>query len=219
MKKTLSMALALVLTFAMLFTFVGCDDSKEGGNDKGGKKVDPIVGTWEVEVDMADAILESMGELAEFFEIDEFEVTFTFEFEEDGEYKLEIDEKQYKKAFKAIDFETAMTKYLEALIKAEGVEMTVEELLASQGTSIEELVAESYSDETIEDSIDEINKKGFYKVDDDKLYLADDEDDFDDDLYYEIDLDDDKLKIKSYSDEEDTEDTFYGLYPVTFKKN
>ena len=217
MKKVLSLSLVLMLVLSLLVSLTACDNN---GGDKGKKedKVDPIVGTWEAKIDMADGLNENLGEMSEFFDIDEFEVTFTIEFQEDGDYEIDADDKEYKAALKSIDFKKGMTKYLEALLEAEGVDMSVEEYLASAGMDLDELVDEAFSDEALEEAIKESETKGVYKVKGDKLYMAEDEDDFDDDKYIKIDIDDDELTFEEFSDEDDDDSDFAGLYPVTFEK-
>ena len=128
MKKCGITLSVLLLTLCLLLS--GC-----GGSDK-----DKFVGTWSANVDMTDIINDSLAEdpeTAEYFTVDNFGMTLLFTFEEDGSYKITADEDAFAKSCDSL-IETiteGATKYLEDTAKAEGLDMTADDMLGICGAS------------------------------------------------------------------------------------
>ncbi len=214
MKKLLSLLLVLVLTLSLAFMATACsssDDDDDDDDDKPSvsqKKDDDdededevtIEGKWEAELDLADFINEMMEdemgvELDKKFK--NLNVTVVMEFDKD-EVELSMEATGIEKAIKK-QMPDVLTAVLETMLEEQDLDMTLDELLESQGTSIDELVEESLEDmdfDDLEGSLDEFETSS-YELDGDKLYLFDDEKDEDD--YVEIKLTSKKLVFESFS--------------------
>ncbi len=166
MKKALSIVLTLVLTASIALLGCGC-----GGDGKNGKKKssDPMIGTWETEIDYADMYkgMFTSNEL----DLDELMLTETITLKEGGKctYKREIDSKNREK------LQEAMLDYYD---------LTEEEFEDERNITIEKYVENMLNGVLMEESDN-------YTVKDDKLYIYEDE--LDEDDYYAFELDGDTL--------------------------
>lgn len=83
--KKLKKISALLLVFVLVLAFAAC-----------GKSDMSAVGTWSVKMDLSAAMKEELG--SEFSDFDApFSFTVYLDFNEDGSYKMYVDEKRPKK--------------------------------------------------------------------------------------------------------------------------
>ncbi len=166
MKKKIAALLSLIMLLSVML--VGC-----GGSAKG----DGIVGTWTGEQDMTD-MMNSMfaadPDMAEYLSVDRFAVTITMEFKKDETYSMTVDRDALEDTLDEFiaDLSAGMEDYLAASLEDAGLEMSVEDFLAMQGMSMDDLMAEAFSEEMVDDMISEMECEGNYKVKDGELFLS-----------------------------------------------
>lgn len=213
MKKVMSMLMVVVLVLAMMTMFAGC------GND-----ADKLVGTWTSEVDMTQIINEELAAdptLAGFFTINDFRIVMIMTFNEDGTYCSTVDAESVTTAMEGLldDMETGIVAMLQAELDASGLDMSVEDMLAMSGMSLEDLMAEMKSalenEGIVEQVTAEATMEGNYEVKGDKLFLSDGlEYDVDPAIYEVIELDGNTMTwIENVGSDE------LGLYPIMFTKS
>ena len=213
MKKVMSMLMVVVLVLAMMTMFAGC------GND-----ADKLVGTWTSEVDMTQIINEELAAdptLAGFFTINDFRIVMIMTFNEDGTYCSTVDAESVTTAMEGLldDMETGIVAMLQAELDASGLDMSVEDMLAMSGMSMEDLMAEMKialeNEGIVEQVTAEATMEGNYEVKGDKLFLSDGlEYDVDPAIYEVIELDGNTMTwIENVGSDE------LGLYPIMFTKS
>lgn len=209
MKKLLALLMVLVMALGL----AAC-----GGNK--------LVGEWEATLELADAINAQFASedpaVAEYLSVDEFNIKLTMTFDKDGTYSMEVDEDSVEEAVEALktSMSSGMRRYMEAMIEDTGVNMTVDELLQSQNTTLDELIESAFGAEMVEAMVGEMNVKGQYLVEDGKLYTNDDEDeeiDTDKDEAADFELDGDELKLEA-PDDSDDEEMMDELFPLELKR-
>ena len=178
MKKLLSVVLtvALVLSFTLI---AGCFDKAEKA----------FYGDWEAEIDLSDSFAEALGdagdEVAEAFKNAKLATKLNMSFKEDGTFSTEIDEDALVESFKSNKdtFAEYFTAYFEQLLEGSGV--SVEDALASQGMSLDSLIDNALDEgvAAMKESLSDTSQSGKFKVDGNKLYLAEDGKDFSDEEY------------------------------------
>lgn len=214
MKKFKSI-LALLLALVVMFTFFGCaeqeDDDKKSDKESTSQNSDKndddkdreeekeedtgIVGEWEGTVDLSviyNPLFEQMlGEdLAKYLELDSFDVRVTFNFEEDGEYDLVFNKRDFEDALEDASkiWVDGYYDIIELAIEDAGLDMTADEYAQEAlGCTIEEYVSSVMVVDT-----SSLEQSGNYELDGNKLYV-DEEDE-----YYIIALDGDELEFKEY---------------------
>lgn len=188
-KKLAAVLLALVLVVSLC----ACDNSPE-------KK---LYGTWTYEMDLASLIDQAMEEeLGESIAVDaELKLPMVFTFNKDKTFTLEVSKEDLKSGFGT---------YLEAL-KDAVVEMMYQQA-EEMGLSREnfdqafaatyESTVEEYCDELMDSLVDDslfedmtTNWAGTYRVRDDRLYVADTEEELSEDVYLTYTLEADTLSI------------------------
>ncbi len=181
MKKRLSILLVIVMVFAMMATVVGCDSDKEGNASQGGSApVDPtptpdpeptpepedeeegIVGKWEAKVSVGEALQAEVAEFADFIDPDT-ELTYYAEFDEDGDYEISMDEDEMVDFMKEFAYDM-----LDAIAQEAG--MSVDEVLESEGYTLEEFEEELMASM----DMDDLTESGSYEFDDDEITLEND---------------------------------------------
>lgn len=217
MKKAIAITLALVMAVVMM---TGCSLMEQA----------KLVGTWEAETDLSEAIsqeiLSEVGDMSEYFTVTDFKVTYVMELRSDGTYTIMMDEASANAAFDALmeDLMDGMVEYLEAEIEKSGLDMTVEEMLAASGSSLEalkeELVSSIEEQDLVEDLIEESSEEGRFKAADGKLYMsAGLEYNVDENVYDTYVLDGDKLTLVEHVGDDAEEDEINDLiYPMEFQK-
>lgn len=208
--RKFSLALAILLCLSMVLGLTSCKKSPE----------ELIVGEWEAKIDMTDYFMEgfegTLGEGAEYFDFGKIKMNFIMEFEEDGDFSFEIDEDDFADVIDDIKdaLRDGMKGYLEASVAGMGV--SLDELLAAQGTTLEDLIDQTVNSFEAEDMMDSFEKlKGEYEVKGDKLYVWDEDED--DGNYIEFEVDEDTLKLDA-EDEDDVDEMFAEILPIKFKR-
>ena len=161
---------AILLSVLMLcLSLVGCF-ARKSSNDK------QIVGVWKATIDLTDYINESSGndELSEYIKIGDFSFQYYAEFKEEGTYSFQIDKTAAEKMYEQVrnDFIHGVEKYFNDMINKNNVNMTVEELLSKQGTSLEKMAEDAFSDDKLEDMIKSLENMGNYTAKDGKLAMS-----------------------------------------------
>ena len=146
-----------------------------------------LVGKWKLEYDMNDIIASTVGEDMDNFD-SEFNVTFVFEFTEDGICRLSLDEDSFVKSFDS--WKDDLLDYLIDMALEEYISdgsMTKKEFekafKSTYGMTLKEYFSEMLDEELdVSELLDETETEMKYYVEGDKLYLVDDTDTED---YYE----------------------------------
>src|SRR5699024_7879109 len=71
------------------------------------------------------------------------------------------------------DMKNAIYAYAEEVIRQNGLNISPETMFALSGTSVDEIIEEAFSAESMEDIADEFFNEGNFEADDGKLYLSD----------------------------------------------
>lgn len=235
-KRLLSLLLALVMVISLVAVMSGCskddeDDDDKGSSNVGDKKDDDkkddddkqetpsLVGVWEGEVDMTDLINQEFAAdptMAKYLKVDHFAVVLQFSFKEDGSFVMTIDEDSVKKAFEEMKepLATGLLKYLEAMIKEAGMDMSVDDLLKMQGTTKEEMIDEIMKEMDYKEMVEDATWEGKWELEGNKLYTY--ERARDDDEYDEITLTADKLVLEK--NHGGNENMPFDFYPLTLTK-
>lgn len=161
MKKFLTSVIALIMIFALMLTLVGCGDESP-----------KFIGKWSAKIDMTQLLNDrlSTNQAGKYIDIDEFAIKLNIEFKENNVYVITVDEKSVEQAFDGLkqDFIDAMQKSIDDM----GLNITVDELMKKNNTTIDKLFEESFGEEMIESLIDEFATKGKYDYDKNLLYLS-----------------------------------------------
>lgn len=204
---------AILLCLVMVFSLTACSSEK-----------DALVGSWEGSFDMTgimnDAMTAGDPEMAQFVAISDFTLNYTITFGEDDTYSMSADRTVLEATFARAmeEVKTGLYTYVEYLLEQEGVEMSVEEFLTASNMSIDEMMAEAFSEEYINEMVDSIAMKGTFDAKDGKLFLSESYDTVPDPEYYEYyTLEGDTLTIDQGSAQETGE--FESLiYPMVLTK-
>ncbi len=212
MKKSL----AVVLLCAMLVTlFAGC--SLFGDN---------IVGKWECEIDvtqfMVDGIKEDLGEenggLMQFFDIKDLKIKLITIFNEDGSFETSASKESIEAIMDTVANQIAAGMKDMLMKEAEAIGATEETI----NTIIEQAKTQmknEFSDEAIKSIVDQFANKGFYKLDDGKLYKADTAEGLESAGYETYELKDNTLTLNKGEGLDDTySEIVSSLYPMVYKK-
>lgn len=201
-------ALLLVVAIAL------CGCGKKSGTD--------VTGTWGLDYDMGDMLRTAMGEDFKDFN-GSLGIKFCFEFEKDGTFRTFIEESSFNRNFNdwkddLVDY-TVQKMYDEYGTSAEEAEAA---FIEQNGVSMEEF--KEIFRQTVEGMLDpdamfeQSAAEGVYKIEGDKLYMAEDKDSYNPFDYVIVSVDGDSLKF-SVPDGVQTEEILPGLgYPITFKK-
>jgi len=204
MKKQLKIITGLLVLVLMVSMLAGCGGGGNGGGDVGNggdDKVDDkmdITGTWSAVVDLTDKL--DLGEdFADFNS--KLEINMLYDFKNDGTLVFQLDEK---------NLSSAMNKLIDEMIdfvilaQAEAMDMSYEEF-DETGSTIDEFMRAMLESEMdwsnlMTNLVDETMVIGKYKVDGNKLYSVDLDEDFDDSDYIVIELSGNTLKFVSSTD-------------------
>ena len=137
----------------------------------------PLLGKWSMQMDVSSMLAEEMGMDATAMET-EFIINMIFEFTEDGEYMIYVDEESFKEVFTVwideyIDYEIQVMCDEYGITAEEMDEMFVE----MYGMTLEEYLNEAMEEELDIDSlVDEatagMEASGVYETEGDKLYMS-----------------------------------------------
>ncbi len=195
MKKRIALVLCLVLVAGVM---VGCG------------KADTVVGAWETELDMSRLLAQSLGgegeELEKYFDFSGLTMKLELTFDEDGTYVMQADEASASAMFtKLVDVMAAgMGDYMVASFKAQGTEFTVKDIEDMMGGSIEEMVKELFTEESLDDLLDDMETEGEYEYEDGVLTMDGEECD--------CRLKGNKMTLDMESDEMEA------MFPMEFKR-
>ncbi len=226
--KNIKSILAVILAVVMLFCIAGCE--KAAGTDK----AETIVGSWVCEMDITEYMNDYMGD-AGFDGIDfgntPLCVYLVFDFEDDGTCVLYADEDATIESMKVYveDLLDAFLEYAYELYEEE-YDMSRSEVddyfEENAGVTLEEYfdeaMAEYITPEALAESVSGFEtQEGYYRLDGNKLYIADTEDELaDEEEYVLCELSKGKMTINAGSDEdifEEFEEMGIEL-PLVFKK-
>ncbi len=212
MKKIFSAFLCCMLICGVLFTAVGCSSEQS-----------KFVGTWEATVDLSDALTDELAgeELADYMNIEDFAIVLRFTFEKDGTYEMAVDEDSVEDAFDALkdQLSAGLVSYMEDIIEANGLDMTVDEAFEAAGIDMDALLEEAFTSDMLDDMVDEFVTEGEYEVKDGKLYTYDEGEELDEDEYITYEFDGDELLLKKVvTDDEEAEEAAELLFPMTLEK-
>lgn len=220
MNKTMKRVLCLLLALLMVMAIVGCEAAEQTEQTERVKKTKKtLVGQWAAELDYAEFMNEVL-----FLEIDldyEFEdLVFTLEltFHEDGTYKMTMDG----------DIEGMITQMADVLwdysieLSAEqyGVSASeMEEMMEQQGYTKEDMLEEMDMDTALEEM--EKGNEGKWLLEDDKLYLAEEDPKDENPVIIEFDGGDVLSFVEMSGDDEEIEELEIlseTLLPLTFER-
>ena len=179
-------------------------------------KADTLVGQWSAQIDMTDMfnsmLTESMG-----FEVkmDSFVMIMNAEFNEDGTTIMEIDKDHLEEQIEDLaDFlwDLVIEMYAKEL---EMKESEVEKLLKDEGLTKDTLI-ESMDLSSIGDNL---SQEGYWLLEDDKLYIAEDKDDLKDSDPADIELDGDTFSITGGAEfDEENKEMMEAFLPLVFER-
>ena len=173
MKKQLAIILCLVMLMSIVFA--GCDNAPATPKT--------IVGKWEGQIDISDALTEQLaaGD-ASLSGLSFSDLTFglTMTFNEDGTCVLAINEADVEQLFN--DLMDQMMPVLSELFE-EMYGMSLDDLIATSGMSEDAFMEMLMEQALAEVDLSELNMEGNYKAENGKLYISSDPDE-------EIDTDD-----------------------------
>src|SRR5699024_7442376 len=137
-----------------------------------------LVGEWKATVDMTDYLQEELSSIPEFgtyIEVTDFSFDVTYKFNDDFTYSRTVDEDCVDQAIENLkgDMKNAIYAYAEEVIRQNGLNISPETMFALSGTSVDEIIEEAFSAESMEDIADEFFNEGNFEADDGKLYLSD----------------------------------------------
>lgn len=209
MKKSVAIVLCLALVLSLCLC--GCANEKK-----------QVLGTWTGTIDLTDKMNEEMldgdAEMAEYVSIDSFNMELTLCFNEDDTYSMTVNEAALQEELDnmigvVVD---GMMRYMVDVLAAEGLELTVEEVMEMTGITEEALYAEISSGIDLSEVIGEVNMEGQFKVADGKLYMSDALDHLVDESMYELyTVEGNTLTIDKGNDTDDSNDF---VYPMVFNK-
>lgn len=205
------------LLLAVAIALCGC--GKKSGTD--------VTGTWGLDYDMGDMLRTAMGEDFKDFN-GSLVIKFCFEFDKDGSFRTFIEESSFNQNFNGwkddlVDY-TVQKMYDEFAAQGQGMsaEEVEEAFMQQNGISMEEF--KDIFRQTVDGMLDpdamfeSSTREGVYKMDGDKLYVAEDKDSYNPRDYVIVSVDGDSLKF-SAPDGVQTQEILPGLgYPLTFKK-
>ncbi|MBQ8857055.1 MAG: hypothetical protein IJ024_02800 [Lachnospiraceae bacterium] len=188
MKKIISM----MLTALMLLGLTGC----------GATDAEKMVGTWSTEINISSVIEESLELYEEYFDFSDLVVVMTMTFNEDGTYSSGITEEDAQVLVDDVmsEIESNIVKLLEDQIADQGLSMTVDEMLAFAGMTLDDFttaITEAFEQQDLVGVlVEQSASEGKYDAKDGKLYLSAGLDyEVDESMYDTYELDGDTLTL------------------------
>lgn len=210
MKKR-SLALILALTLVLAFALTGC-----GGN----KDREALVGTWAGTLELADYINQELAGsgMEDYLSLDTFPMVLQYTFNSDGTYSAGVDEGELDKAMEGMktEMKDGLTKYAEDMIAEQGLDLSVDELFQFMGTSLDDLLEQSFAEMDMSELVDEMASEGNFEAKEGKLFLsAGKEYKVDPEIYDTYTLEGDTLTLtESFGGDDSMND----LYPITMTR-
>lgn len=163
---------AVVLVLALVLTLGGC-----GASEK-----ETLLGTWKGETDITDLVNRSLTagvdeELAGFLTFDNVTLVVVLTFREDDSFSMALDETALETTVEQMkaDFAGGMEQFLVKRAAAEGKEASLEEILDSMDTTMEELVNEAITSDLVNTLAAGIAREGAFRAENGTLYLSGEE--------------------------------------------
>lgn len=188
MKKTLALVLTMVLLTGLL---AGCG----GGGDSA------IVGTWKASMEMAgqmNELFESSG-MGDYLKLNSFAVVVDYTFNADGTYSCAADEEALSATLESAkaEIKDGLIAFAEDTAAQSGQEgLTADDVFAAAGTTLDEMLDQMFTEETIKQMVEELAAEGNYKTGDGKLYLSDGLDHQpDEEMYHNYTIEGDTLTL------------------------
>ena len=188
MKKIISM----MLTALMLLGLTGC----------GATDAEKMVGTWSTEINISSVIEESLELYEEYFDFSDLVVVMTMTFNEDGTYSSGITEEDAQVLVDDVmsEIESNIVKLLEDQIADQGLSITVDEMLAFAGMTLDDFttaITEAFEQQDLVGVlVEQSASEGKYDAKDGKLYLSAGLDyEVDESMYDTYELDGDTLTL------------------------
>ena len=194
-----------------------------------GKEPEPeseLYGCWTYRFDLAGLIDQEMeSQLGESLPVDaELVLPMIFTFNQDKTFSLELDGAEMKVSF-GVYKDALKTSVVEYMYKqAEDMDMTREDFDAAfqdaYGSTVEEYCGELLESLLDDSMIDDLasEESGVYRVKDGKLFVAETEEDLDEETYLSYTVDGDNLTIASVSGGALELDSLGMGFPMTFEK-
>ena len=163
MKKIIALSLCLILALSLC----ACGGAKED-----------LTGKWNANINMADAfnaeIAAADPAMAEYMAVESFNLPLVLELKEDGTYTMSVDPAAMESTMTKLaeDMAAGLEAYFTAIFAEQGLEMDVNEALASMGMDLDTLVAELTAELTSEDTFAAFASEGKYKAEKGKLHLT-----------------------------------------------
>ncbi len=219
MKNMIKQAICMFLVLTLVFPLAGCVFFDSGDKNE-------FLGTWKVPIDLTEFINEDLKEgfagldeeLVDNFQFSSVEVTLVYTFNKDDTYSIRLDQDALNASIEHMkdEFKDIVEVLLENAIAQAELDMTVEELLESQGLDLDGFIDSAVDfDNTITNAIvDTFNMNGQWKAENGQLYLSKSVNQEADDLsaLYEITSDGIRLTKPEGSEDE------MGIYPLLLKK-
>lgn len=215
LRKSAVFLVSLSLLCAILLACSGC-----GGN----KDKEALIGEWETSLDLTDMINDEMKagagndeELMSYFTISDFSVTLTLTFREDDTYTLSADQASMEKSVDHVieTLRNGFSSYLEDMVAQTYPDMTMDDFFEAADTTMDEFFDETFGDaldkETLMSSADDMESSGTFSAKSGILTLTDDEGPG----LEAYELDGDKLTLTGEGVEDSS---LTGLYPLVFTK-
>lgn len=204
--------IALLLSFVLVLSLALC----ACGGDKGGSETKTtIVGTWKVDIDMADMFNEEMAAagMGDFINISSFNMPLIMEFNEDGTGSMSVDNDGLQKSIEGLADD--MAEGMESYFASMGLDL--DELLAAEGMSMDDFIDEMMAEINTEDMGAEFTHEFNYKAEDGKLYMSEDLDsEVSTETYNTYEIKGSTLTLDAGNEEIDSELAF--LFPMTLKR-
>lgn len=175
LRKNAALLASLGLVCAVLLACSGCS----GNKDK-----EALLGDWVATVDMTEMMNDELkaglgndDELMSYFNLDTFTIKVNLSFKDDDTYTFSADEAAMEQSLDDVIevFRTGIIAYFEDTIAAEGLDATVDELLAASGYTLDEFLEEAFDKEDMMSSMDEMESSGTFQAKSGILSLTDDD--------------------------------------------
>ncbi len=165
MKRALTCFIALLMSLVIATAFVGCSEAEENNFE----------GKWVAQVNLTELITDNYDETILFFgyfEINDFVVDISFEFKSDGTYTAVCDRDLANISLENVkkDLEANMQNMLLASAEQMGLDMTLDEILISQNTTMDELVSQFIDEGAINKVYEFLEQGGVFEAKSGKLY-------------------------------------------------
>lgn len=177
-----------------------------------------IVGTWKTTLDITDLLTQILIDeepgAAAYFQFSDLIIGIVFTFNNDGTCACEVDKASITAMEESLvkSLRDGTRSMLTDLFKAQGIAVSLDEYLASTGTSFDYIFNEVFDGLDTDDLIADFNDSGTYQLRDGLLYLDGTDKDA---TKYEIV---DGTLTMSPVDEENIGEEFGGLLPLVFTR-